>query len=169
MQGLFYSAVNFVVLLPLIVWSIDGAAARPVLRWLSAVLVLIGFPVLWPILLRTLFKWGWLSRRIQVPYPTPWDYFFELREPVFVLAHLRNHELIGGYWGRNSYAGSFPNDGDIYVEAVYKVDRNGRFGDPLPDTRGMLLRKTEYSYIELFHVPEALAPNGPTAPVTQVD
>jgi uncharacterized protein DUF6338 len=155
LQALFYSTINFIVLLPLIVWAAGDSAngASPVLFWFAAILVLIAFPVVWPVSLRALFKWKWLSSKIQVPYPTAWDYFFDFREPVFVLVHLNNGARIGGYWGPKSYAGSFPNDGDIYVEAVYRIDEMGKFAEPIPDTRGMLLRRTEYSYVELFTVP----------------
>jgi len=71
------------------------------------------------------------------------------------LGQLCGGQLLGGYWGGNSYAGSFPNDGDIYLEAVYAVDESGLFGDPIPNTRGVLLRKEQYSYIELFSVPQS--------------
>lgn len=67
--------------------------------------------------------------------------------------HLNNGKLLGGYWGGNSYAGSFPNDGDIYLEAVYSVDDAGHFGEVMPNSRGVLLRKDQYSYIELFSAP----------------
>lgn len=82
------------------------------------------------------------------------DFFFDQREPGFVLVHLTDGKLLGGYWGSNSYAGSFPNDGDIYLEAVYTIDEAGEFGDPIPNTRGVLLRKEQYFYVELFSVPD---------------
>lgn len=155
LQGLFYSSINFVLLLPLL-----GFIARPgyaaehqFLYWVGVVTALLVAPIAWPLLLRTAFRWRWLATKIQIPYPTAWDYFFELRQPVFVLIHLNNGGLIGGYWGANSYAGSFPNDGDIYLEAIYAVKADGTFGDPIPDSRGLLLRKDQYLYLELFAVP----------------
>jgi hypothetical protein len=44
--------------------------------------------------------------------------------------------------------------GDIYLEAVYNVDEEGHFGQPVVNTRGVLLRKEQYSYIELFSIPD---------------
>lgn len=156
LQGLFYSSLNFVLLLPLLVLVHQpGYADRsPVVYWSVVLGALLVMPVLCPLLLRAAFKWKWLSRRIQLPYPTAWDFCFDLREPAFVLVHLSDGSLIGGYWGPNSYAGAFPNDGDIYLEAIYRVDEEGRFGDAIPHTRGLLLRKDQYSYIELFSVPQ---------------
>lgn len=156
-QGVFYSTVNFALGLPFLYLLIFGHdPLRDPLRYISAAIVLLlVLPVLWPLLLVRIFKSKKLARQIQIPYPTAWDYLFDQREPLFILVHLNSGALIGGYFGGNSYAGSFPNDGDVYLEAVYTLDEKGNFGDPIPDSRGVLLRKEQYSYIELFAVPEA--------------
>ncbi len=108
---------------------------------------------MWPLLLVRFFKSRWVVGRVQLPYPTAWDYFFDQRKTAFMLVHLSDGHLIGGYWGGRSYAGIFPNDGDICLEAVYQLDESGRFGLPIQDTHGVLLRKEQYSYVEFFSVP----------------
>lgn len=155
LQGLFYSSVNLLLTLPITAHITQPGylASHPRRSWALLLGSLFVAPMLWPLLLRGLFRWSWFARKIQIPYPTAWDYVFDARESAFVLVHLRNGSLIGGYWGPGSYAGSFPNDGDVYLEAVYQVDEHGRFGDPVDDTRGVLLRKDEYSYLELFAIP----------------
>lgn len=156
LQGLFYSAINLVLGLPALYWLVFGhdPLKEPVRYSVAAILLLFITPIVWPLLLVAIFKSKRLAKKIQIPYPTAWDFFFDQREPGFVLVHLVTGTLLGGYWGDNSYAGSFPNDGDIYLEAVYSVDESGQFGEPIPNTRGVLLRKEQYSYIELFSVPE---------------
>lgn len=154
-QGLFYSTINFVLGLPVLYFIVFGhdPLESPFRYWVAALLVLVIGPVIWPIVLVSIFKSRKFARWIQIPYPTAWDFLFDRREPAFVLVHLNSGALLGGYWGGQSYAGSFPNDGDVYLEAVYGVDENGKFADPMPNTRGVLLRKDQYSYIELFAVP----------------
>ena len=156
LQGLFYSAINFVLGLPVLFALVFGydPLAHPVRYSSAGILLLFITPIAWPLILVSIFKSKRLASRIQIPYPTAWDFFFDQREPGFLLVHLTNGKLLGGYRGAKSYAGSFPNDGDIYVEAVYSVDESGQFGHPIPNTRGVLLRKEQYSYIELFSVPE---------------
>lgn len=156
LQGSFYSAINFVLgLLPLYLIVLDYDPLLHPLRYVAAaILVLFITPILWPLVLVWIFKSKRIARRIQIPYPTAWDYFFNRREAGFVLIHLRNGKLIGGYWGANSYAGSFPNDGDIYLEAMYAIDERGHFGEPMPNTRGVLLRREQYLYLEMFSVPK---------------
>jgi len=63
---------------------------------------------------------------------------------------LKNGNLVAGYWGPGSYASAFPEQDDLYVSAVYKVDANGRIGDPIPSTNGLLIARDEYTYIELL-------------------
>lgn len=155
MQGLFYRAINFVLgLIPLylIVFGYDPLA-HPLRYVAAATLVLFITPVAWPLILVSLFKSKRIAKRIQIPYPTAWDFFFDQREAGFILIHLASGELIGGYWDGNSYAGSFPNDGDIYLEAVYSIDEAGQFGGPISNTRGVLLRREQYLYMEMFSVP----------------
>lgn len=155
-QGLFYSAVNFALSLPVLYWLIFGydPLQHPVRYIAAAMLVLLLGPAVWPFVLVAIFKSKTIAPRIQIPYPTAWDFLFDQREPAFLLIHLTDGDLIGGYWGGQSYAGSFPNDGDIYMEAVYKLNEDGGFGERVANTRGVLLRKEQYSFIEMFDVPE---------------
>jgi Family of unknown function (DUF6338) len=152
LQGLFYSSVNFVLLLPLLVYvhRPGFATEHPAAYWATVMSALLVMPIAWPLLLRAAFRSKWLAHRIQLPYPTAWDFYFDQRKPVFTLIHLNDGSLIGGYCGLNSFAGTSPNDGDIYLEAIYHVSSEGEFGDPIPNTQGLLLRKDQYSYIELF-------------------
>ncbi|HEX8907362.1 MAG TPA: DUF6338 family protein [Longimicrobiaceae bacterium] len=155
LQGLFYSVVNLVLALPILFFLVFGRdpLVHPVRYSAAALLVLLVLPVIWPVLLVRLFKSRFLSARIQIPYPTAWDFFFDQREPAFVLVHLASGALLAGYWGSNSWAGSHPNDGDMYLEAVYKLSDDGTLGERVANTRGVLLRKEQYDYIELFAAP----------------
>ena len=60
---------------------------------------------------------------MQLPFPTAWDYYFDKRNPSWVLVHLKDGTLIGGLFGDDSYATSFPTDGDIYLEKVAKAEK----------------------------------------------
>ncbi len=155
LQGLFYSIINFVLLAPLVVFlgDLSHLDRHPLTYWSALGGVLLVGPILWPFLLRLLFRWKWLQSRIHLPYPTAWDYFFESRDPAFLLIRLKDGKSLGGYWGPGSFAGSFPNDGDIYLEAVYSLKEDGTFGAPIDGTRGALIRKDQYTCIELFGVP----------------
>lgn len=156
LQGLFYSIVNFAILFPLVLFVVSGRNIdeHPVRYYLCVVLLLLAAPAVWPFVLRAVFRAKGLRRWINLPYPTPWDFFFDDRTPSFLLIRLKNGKSLGGYWGPNSFAGSFPNDGDIYLEAAYSVRADGTFDSPIEGTRGALVRRDQYECIELFGLPE---------------
>lgn len=149
-QGFFYSSINLILLAPLLIWSLRPGRS-PVVLWLSAVLLLLIAPAFWPVLLRRLLELRFIAKRLQSPYATAWDFFFSRRAPAFVLVHLKNGQLLGGYLGSSSFATSYPHQGDLYLEEVYRVDENGRFGERIDHTYGALLRREDYDYLELFH------------------
>lgn len=151
-QALFYSVLNFAVLFPLVFFLLDGSNLQdhPVRYWVALLLCLIVAPILWPILYRLILRWPWIRSRIQLPYPTAWDFLFDTRRPGFVLATLNDGTLVGGYYGPRSYATSFPNDGDIYLEVAVEVTEEGKFGDLIEGSRGILLRKDQYRLLEFF-------------------
>ena len=151
-EGVFFSTINYIVFLPaaLFVLRNDNFKAYPWSCWGCIALLLFIGPVLLAIVYRQLFRWKWLAKRIQAPYPTPWDYFFDKREQCFILAHLKSGAMVGGFWGRDSYASSFPRDGDLYITTACKVDQNGVFTEVVEQSKGILIRKEDYTYLELF-------------------
>ena len=155
-EGLFYSIINFALFLPLIIpiHLNNFPSDHPIWYAICGVAILLVGPILWPIVLTQIFRSKLLIGRLQIPYPTSWDYFFDKREPVFLLIHLNDGKMIGGYFGTDSYATSFPNHGDIYLQLVFKVNDDGTFDKPIEDTKGLLIRKEEYTYLEIFNVPQ---------------
>lgn len=159
LEGGFYSAVNYALLSWLIVLMHRGTfpADHPLGYAALSIVVLFVAPATWPFLYRwAVKKAGWV-RKLQLPYPTAWDFYFDRRNPAFVLVHLKNGRHIGGYFGPDSYATSHPTSGDLYVQAVYQTDDDGKFVGPVDSTDGLLIRCDEYRYVELFRVPDQTA------------
>ena len=156
LQGLFYSVLNLVACLPILIpiHQVGFWGNHPYLYTAGLMAVLLVFPVAWPFLYRYLIKWRWVASKIQLPYDAAWDYFFDRKMPAFVVLQLRNGSKFGGYFGPRSYATSFPTEGDIYLETVYKVDEEGNFTEPVDETAGAIIRKDQYDLIEFFKVPE---------------
>jgi hypothetical protein len=154
-QALFYSVINYGLLSFLLPFALNAQnqEANPALYWFAILTLLVVGPVAWPLLLLKLLQVKWIAARLQLPFPTTWDYFFRRRLHCFVLVHLKNGKLIGGYWGGDSYATSFPNDGAIYLQAVYRLRADRTFGAPIEGTMGALINKDQYDLIELLAVP----------------
>jgi hypothetical protein len=95
-----------------------------------------------------------LRRFVLHPSPKAWDFFFSQRRPVWVLAHLKSGEMLGGLLAEHSCASRFPNDEDIYIEEVWKLDADGRFIERIEQTAGALIRRSDCTHIELFATSE---------------
>ncbi len=116
------------------------------------ILVIFIFPMIWPIILKYLLTSKLLKGRIIHPTPKAWDYLFSLGEPFWVLIHLKNGDLIGGLYGENSFASSFPNEQDLYLEKVWGVNENGEFIKEMEQTGGLLIKEQEIKFIEFFRI-----------------
>jgi len=155
LSGLFYSSINYAFCLPLLslitfLYTLKG---HPYLFVLIGFFILLIAPIIWPYLFSKFLRSKKLMKNLQIPFPSAWDFFFDKRVLCFVLVHLKNGRMLGGYYGQNSYATSFPSDGDIYIETIYTVDEKGKFGQPIPFSNGALIRRDDYNYLELFTVP----------------
>jgi hypothetical protein len=75
---------------------------------------------------------------------------FLTKQPAKMLIHLKDGSLLGGQVGSNSYAGLYPDSGNIYMEKTWKVSEEGQFEEAIPDSLGAILRADDYDFVELF-------------------
>ena len=158
LQAFFYSAVNFALLFPAAYALLSSGGIGVWSGWGIAVGFVFVGPILWPFLLVKLYRSDWFTRRVRVPYPSTWDYFFDNQGELFLLVHLNSGKVMGGLWSTESYAGHYPDDGDLYLEAVYAVNEDGTFGERVTLTGGLLIRRDQYTHIEIFKPQEVAEP-----------
>lgn len=82
--------------------------------------------------------------------PTAWDFVFSQEEPTWVLITLVDDTMIGGYYGANSYATSFPHEQELFIEAVWRLSETGSFEAPIENSSGCLIRIHNIKYVEFF-------------------
>jgi hypothetical protein len=148
-ESSFWGTVNILFASPFvctIVWFID-------LQWEILFVMLVFFsislPIIWVhIRRRKIFSDFFVSLHL-----TAWDYYFSSRSACFVLVHLKDGKLIGGYYGKNSLASHFPEKMSLYLEKVIKVDENGNFGEWVENSKGVIIDKDVFNYVEVFHLP----------------
>ena len=150
---IFFSIINFGILwlvaIPFLVYGWYKISA--LLTGLFIFVYCIAAPALWPCLWNFLRKQKYLYKLIQLPYPMPWDYFVQQRKSCFMLIHLKDDNMIGGYYGKNSYASTYPDEQSVYLEKVYKINPDGTFGEEIKDSFGLVISKADYKYIEFFY------------------
>ena len=153
--GLAYGTVNFGLTWPLTFWAVSALSQNGVLIEVLAYAALLFSLVVFPALIglatyrlrnsSLLSKWGFLG-----PHPTSWDGFFAKRETCWIIFALKNGDRIGGYYGLGSRASSFPNEPDVYLSEVWKIDEDGRFKERIDGTMGMLIRRDDCELIEFL-------------------
>ena len=145
-----YSAINYSMLLPIIVLAYGYGLLDEV--WLQlglSYVVLLIAPVIWP----------WLFIRIVQPrfpkvfinpIPKPWDVVFRQRGESWIIIHLNDGRRIGGRFARGSEASSYPADDQLYIKEVWRLDGNGRFVEPVDRTAGIIVSGRTIEAVEFF-------------------
>lgn len=88
--------------------------------------------------------------------PKAWDERLGRGEPLLVLATLTDGSRLGGLWGGNSFASSYPADEDIYVEQAWELEpESGRFIRPAQRTAGFWVSAKSIRYLEFWTVETA--------------
>ena len=146
-EAIIFSSFNYIVTIWLSFLVKDTHFA-----WIYFVAAMIVFPVLWPILLKRILNSTFLKKKIISIIPKSWDYFFSRKECCFMLIHLNNGRIIGGLYGPDSFASSYPEKEDLYLQEVWKVDEEGNFIEKISGSKGVLVHYDVIEYIELFDI-----------------
>jgi hypothetical protein len=117
--------------------------------------ILLVAPAIWPVVLLRLLRSRLIKNRVLDPIPTAWDSFFERRQPCWVLVHLKDGGKIAGLLGGNSYASSYPEKRDLYLEEVWQIGESGHLEQRVGGTLGLWID------CDAFRMLEFLAPEGP--------
>jgi len=67
-----------------------------------------------------------------------------------VQAVLQDGSVVGGVFGRDSFASSYPEPGHIYIQELWQIDAQGHFVSPMNGSPGILLRPDDYRYLKVF-------------------
>ena len=64
-------------------------------------------------------------------------------------------EKLGGYYGANSFATSFPHKQEVYIEEAWHLDEDGKFTEPIEGTKGTIVNREDCSLVQFLEVREA--------------
>lgn len=168
LEAIAFGIVNFLLTWPLLRFVALNISSATAFSWWPYVAAICAFLVV-PIVLALILDWvlSWLERfdLILRRPKNGWDAFFLTREPAKVLVHLKGGALLGGQFGKDSYAGLHPFSGHLYIEKAWKLTEKGKFESPVSDSLGIVLRPEDYEFVELF----AADPATITAAATTTD
>lgn len=158
LEAIFFGVLNAILLSPLIIWLYLITDSFQSINYFCLYLIIISSlviaPIVWAYLLNkglnTLAQNGSILSR----HRTAWDHYFSGEESCWVILHLVDGRKIGGLFGINSYASSFPDSGHVYLEKVWTLDENGSFNAEVQDSNGIIVTPSEYGIIEFFKTVE---------------
>ena len=88
------------------------------------------------------------------PIPTAWDYYFNKKEPCFVVITLKTGKTIYGLFSENSFASSEQSERDLYIEKTYNYNDEAEWNE-VPRNKGIYLNKEDIETIEFYSMEES--------------
>ena len=147
-----YSSLNFAALSWLIVIINSDNFYNQHKFWYLFCIVIIIFimPLLWPFIFLKISNWKPIAKYIVHPIQKPWDYIFGKKNSFWIIVHLKDGRKIGGRFDTDSFASSYPAEEQIYLEEVWKLDKEGAFVEPIKRSRGIVIFNKEIIAVEFF-------------------
>ncbi|MEU2961209.1 DUF6338 family protein [Streptomyces albidoflavus] len=97
---------------------------------------------------------AWERRRLRARYrstPTAWDHMFLSHGSCFVRARLTDGTWVGGWYGNASYATSYPQPPELFLESAWRMNQDGSFDSRTDRTAGLHVRADNIDVLELLH------------------
>lgn len=148
-----FSTLNFIALSILIYLNIKFKYydTSIILFYFSLLIIFIIMPAIWPMLFVKLSNTKLFKKYFIHPIAKPWDYYFGKKDAAWVIVHLKNGKMIGGKYSSDSFASSYPDNEQIYLEEVWKLNSNGAFTTKVERTKGIIIIGDDISSIEFFN------------------
>ncbi|MGP3989852.1 DUF6338 family protein [Streptomyces sp. 3N207] len=137
---------------------IAGVLGQPRRAGLAALLLIVAVPsgLAW-------VEAVWRRRHARAryePMPTAWDALFHDRGSCFIRVRLKSGLWVAGWLGSRSAVSAYPQQGDLYLQAQYRVGSDGRFLGKVPGTAGVYVRASDVEVLEVLLPPSAPAAEG---------
>ncbi|WP_061207013.1 DUF6338 family protein [Leptospira santarosai] len=120
-----------------------------IVKYILGIWVFLLCPSILPFITQKIKTLKFIDKYLVVnSIPKPWDFFFSKRNYCWVIIHLKNGKKIGGFYGPKSFSSSFPNEEQLYLEEVWSLEKNGKFKNMIPRTKGIIINMSEITSIE---------------------
>lgn len=143
-----YGAVNLALLRPLVGYLDPNGSS--VATYVVGVLIVLVVPAFLAVGWRALLSAKFLRGVVIHPVPAAWDFYFQRAEPCWVICHLKSGELVGGWFGEQSFASGFPQAQELYIERLWKMNPSGAFESEVDRSLGGFVRREDCNLVEFF-------------------
>lgn len=104
-------------------------------------------------------RWEWVKKAQKAmpglrlaydPTPRAWDYAFTDISPCYVRVQSADGRWAGGWFAEASFAASYPEPLELYIEEAFLMGEDGTFVAPQPGSRGMYVRCDDARVVEFL-------------------
>lgn len=154
--GLAYGTLNLALTWPLLSWASSAiskatsVSCGAVVAYVDILFSLAVFPAFLGYLTFRLRESSWFQGWTITPSPTAWDNFFAQRKSCWIIFHLKGGQRIGGHYCAGSHASAFPNEPDVYVSEVWRINEFFQFEEMVEGSMGALIRRDDCELIEFL-------------------
>lgn len=117
---------------------------------LLTIFIIFIVPIILTLLYSRIVKTKKFQKNFVSPEKTPWDWLFSKRESYWVIITLKDGKKIGGKYGLKSRASAFPAAREIFIEDVWKLDKDCVFKESLKRNSGLIIFNDNILTIEFF-------------------
>ncbi len=151
-EAVAYSSIHYAALswLIIIIQSPNFIANHKVIYIILVLLIMFILPAFWPIVFYHLHRFRPFLKFMRHPCPTSWDYIFSKKESFWIIVHLKDGRKIGGIYDTESFASSYPNEEQIYLEEAWEINNEGIFIKPIKRSKGILIFGKDILALEFF-------------------
>jgi len=151
-EAIGFSCINFSIFFWIIYYinQPDFFESHPFYYYLITLLIIFITPLILTWFLSMMIKTKVFGRFFVSPEKVPWDWHFSKREAFWVIVTLKDGRKIGGKYGINSTASTFPRSKEIYIEDIWKLDENCQFKHSIKRNKGVLITGDSILSIEFF-------------------
>lgn len=126
-----------------------------------ALLAAFAIPTATALLYYWISTWDWLQDKFRDskldqrwnridPRPSGWDVAFADLGPCFVRVKMKEGGWFAGWFGKASYASSWPDPQSLYLEVSFHVDQYGTLGKAVENSNGAVIDCTDAVLVELL-------------------
>lgn len=147
-----YSCINYAIWLVPLIYLYKYNVQNESFFLYSIVLFLIVFisPVFLAIFWRKIREFEFFQKFAPHPTGKPWDKYFSKKKTCWVIVNMTDGRKIGGSYGANSFASSYPYEEQIYIDEEWIINEYGGFERIVEQTNGIIIFLKNADSVE-FH------------------
>lgn len=148
-----YSCINYAIWLVPLIYLYKSKVQNESFFLYSVALFFIVFvsPIAIAVFWRKIREFNFFQKFAPHPTGKPWDEYFSKKKTCWVIVNMNDGKKIGGSYGINSFASSYPYEEQIYIDEEWIINEEGSFDRRVEQTNGIIIFLKNADSIEFYY------------------